>query len=670
MRGVANVLRTRFVASAPPTQVFRPERPEPRTSALDRAARTLGRRLMGPLRIGGVRRLDIVGLTNEQAGDLSGLSDAGLREESTALRLPLHKRGYEPDLVARAFALVREAAGRAIGMRHFDCQIEGGWVLLNGMVAEMETGEGKTLTATLAAAAAALGGVPVHVVTVNDYLAGRDADWMGPVYQALGLTVGRIVHEVRPENRKAEYDCDVVYCTNKEIVFDYLRDKLAQKERVDPIRLQAEALFSDRARSGRLLLRGLHYAIVDEADSVLIDEARTPLIISGAGRAEHQAFLEEALDLAGRLEAPRHYRIDHGARKVELTDEGSVWLEELTEVLGGPWRGRMRREETVRRALSALHLYQVDKHYLVRDGKVEIVDEFTGRVMPDRSWERGLHQLIEVKEDCQVSQQHETLARISYQRFFRRYLKLAGMTGTASEAAGELSSVYGLHVVRVATNRPIRRQEYPDGLYASLEAKWAAVVDRVAGMHGAGRPVLVGTPSVAESEHLSRMLDGADLPHQVLNAKFDKEEAEIIARAGEPGRITIATNMAGRGTDIKLAAGIADRGGLHVILTERHEARRIDRQLAGRCGRQGDPGSFEIFGSLDDPLLGSGGSHWRAALARRCFGVGLRAWSWVARSALSAAQRRLQRLHARVRRDLLRYDERRGELLSFSGQSE
>ena len=579
-------------------------------------------------------------------------------------------RGFEPGLVARAFALVREAAERTVGMRHFDCQLVGGWVLLNGMVAEMETGEGKTLTATLAVGTAALGGIPVHVITVNDYLASRDAEWMGPVYRALGLTVGRIVHEVAPENRRAAYASDVVYCTNKEIVFDYLRDKLSLKDRVDPIRLQAEALYSDQARADRLLLRGLNYAIVDEADSVLIDEARTPLIISGGGRAEHRVLLEQALDLAGKLQDVVHYRIDFGARKVELTDAGKGHLEDLAEPLGGTWQGRMRREETVRRALSAVQLFERDEHYLVRDGKVEIVDEFTGRVMPDRSWERGLHQLIEVKEDCEVSQQHETLARISYQRFFRRYLKLAGMTGTASEAAGELCSVYGLHVVRVPTNEPVRRRGFPDRFHANLDAKWVAVVNRVTEMHKAGRPVLVGTRSVAASEHLSRMLVEAGLSHQVLNAKFDNEEAEIISDAGESGRITIATNMAGRGTDIKLTSDTLDRGGLHVILTERHEAGRIDRQLAGRCGRQGDPGSFEIFGSLEDPLLASGGSRWRVGLARRCSGKAIGAWSWAAGRALNAAQKKLERLHARVRRDLLKYDERRGELLSFTGQSE
>jgi len=409
---------------------------------------------------------------------------------------------------------------------------------------------------------------------------------------------------------------------------------------------------------------------VDEADSVLIDEARTPLIISGGGQPEQREFLEQALALARQLEESADYRIERGSRRIELTDAGKGRLEEFAAPLGGLWLGQRRREETARRALSALHLFNRNEHYLVRDGRVEIIDEFTGRVMPDRSWERGLHQLIEVKEDCRVSLQHDTLARISYQKFFRRYFKLAGMTGTAREAGGELLAVYGLHVVRVPTNRPIRRRACADRILPGLQEKWQAVVARVAELNREGRPVLVGTRSVAASENLSEMLTGAGLDHQVLNAKFDRVEADIIAGAGEAGRITIATNMAGRGTDIKLGPGVAERGGLYVLLTERHEAGRIDRQLEGRCGRQGDPGMHEAILSLEDPLLESGNIRWLAALARGLLRAGAPTWAWVAGRALRRAQRKLEHLHGSIRHDLLKQDEQRGGMLSFSGQAE
>lgn len=650
--------------------MFHPERKEGRLSALDRATRALVGRVSQPIRAARIRHADIVSLVEHKARDLGGRSEGELREQAADLRLALLRDGYTLGSVARAFALVREAAHRTVGMRHFDCQLIGGWVLLNGMVAEMETGEGKTLTATLAACTAALGGIPVHIITVNDYLAGRDADWMGPVYRALGLRVGLVVHETSPDERRSAYQCEVTYCTNKEIVFDYLRDKLALQDRTDPLRLQAESLYADSGRAARLVHRGLHYAIVDEADSVLVDEARTPLIISGGGRPEQRQFLEQALEVAGQLREPVDYRIDRGSRGVELTDLGRALLEELTTPFGGLWLGQRRREETARRALAAQHLYIRDEQYLVREGKVEIVDEFTGRVMPGRSWERGLHQMIEVKEDCQVSLQHDTLARISYQRFFRRYFKLAGMTGTAREASGELLAVYGLQVVRIPTNRPIRRSATTDRILPHLDAKWQAVVERVLELNRQGRPVLVGTRSVAASETLSNLLTAAGLEHQVLNARFDSAEASIVAQAGETGRITIATNMAGRGTDIQLAPGVSERGGLHVLLTERHESRRIDRQLEGRCGRQGDPGTHEAILSLEDPLLQSGKTRWRVSLAGRLQRAESAAWAWVAGWALRAAQRELEQLHARIRHDLLRHDERRGEMLSFTGEAE
>jgi preprotein translocase subunit SecA len=496
----------------------------------------------------------------------------------------------------------------------------GGWVLLHGMVAEMETGEGKTLTATLPACTAALAGLPVHVVTVNDYLAARDAETMGPLYRLLGLSVGTVVSQMDTAARRGAYACDVTYCTNKQLVFDYLWDRISLEGSSSRMKLRIERLAGGPQRSEKLIQRGLHFAIVDEADSVLVDEARTPLIISerGGDTVEQEIYVT-AVELARALERNVDFEIDDRDRQVDLLEAGRARLAELGEPQGGIWRGQLRREALACQALSALHCFHLDQHYLVQGEKIEIIDEYTGRVMPDRSWEHGLHQMIEVKEGVPVTGRQQPRARISYQRFFRRYLHLAGMTGTAREVAGELSSVYRLPVVGIPTNRPVRRRSAGERVLRSADEKWEAVAARVAALYDAGRPVLVGTRSVEASERLSALLTEAVLPHRVLNARQDQEEALIIREAGEPGRITVATNMAGRGTDICLAAGVAERGGLHVIATERHEARRIDRQLFGRCGRQGDPGSYESFVSLEDALFDAHAD----ALARRIAGAAL-----------------------------------------------
>lgn len=648
-----------------------PEREEPREGRLDRLAAQA---------VGGVTRWlqrwrspsgGIAGQVEECGSGLQGLSEASLGEIALDLRRRLRQEGFRPDLVARSFALVREVAGRTIGERHFDVQLLGGKALLDGMVAEMETGEGKTLTATLAGSTAALAGIPVHIITVNDYLASRDAEWMGPIYRALGLRVGVITHGMDMEMRRSAYACDVTYCTNKEIVFDYLRDRIVLGDRSGQIQLRLERLYDKQPRLTRLLLRGLWYAIVDEADSVLIDEARTPLILSGgAGNPPERKIYEEAVALAGRFQPGSHFTMDGPERIVRLTPAGEAFLAEEASLLGGFWSGRRRREELVRQALAAWHLFVRDKHYLVRDSKVEIIDEFTGRTMPDRSWEHGLHQLIEVKEGCETTRRHEPLARLSYQRFFRRYLRLAGMTGTAREVAGELWSVYRLAVVPIPTHRPLQRRAPPGGVYKTAESKWKAIVERITGLHEAGCPVLVGTRSVAASEHLSERLAADGLTHQVLNARQDREEAEIIARAGEPGRITVATNMAGRGTDIRLAPGVSALGGLRVIATERHEARRIDRQLFGRCGRQGDPGSYEAIVSLEDEIVSLyAGNFWRW-LALRAGREETLSSRWISRLVFWRAQRAAERLHSRMRRNLLKHDERLETTLAFTGRRE
>jgi preprotein translocase subunit SecA len=598
--------------------------------------------------------------------DLHGHARRILAED---LRQQLRQQGFRLPLVARTFALVRATAQATLGMQHFEVQLMGGWTLLHGMVAEMAAGEGKTLTATLPACTAALAGLPVHIVTVNDYLAQRDADLMRPVYQALGLTVGVIVHGLEPAARRAAYACDVTYCTNKELAFDYLKDRIVLRRNSSHLQLQLERLGQGPVRLDQLLLRGLYYAIVDEADSVLIDEARTPLIISGGdNNPPAQHVYQSALALASQLTLAHDFVIEGREHAIRLTPAGQERLAVLAPAHGGVWTGRRRREELVRQALTAQHLMQRDKHYLVQDGKVHIVDEFTGRLMPDRSWEYGLHQLVESKEACPLTGLHESLARMSYQRFFRRYLRLAGMTGTAWEVRRELWSVYRLAVVRLPTNRPLQRQHLGHRVYRTAPAKWEAIVTRVTHMHQNGRPVLVGTRSVAASEHLSRLLTAAGLPHQVLNARQDSAEAAIIAQAGEAGRITVATNMAGRGTDIRLAPGVADHGGLHVLATEGHEARRIDRQLFGRCGRQGDPGSYEMLVSLEDEIITRYTTRlwrWYGALTVR-----LPLTSWLSIVVCWQAQRSAERFHARLRRELLRLDEHLETALAFSGHLE
>jgi preprotein translocase subunit SecA len=639
-----------------------PERVEPREGKLDRLLTAL-RFFSGGAKAGGVPLGRIVEAVGACAPGMDKLTPTELRARADALRPRLRREGWSnPALAGEAFALIREAALRTIGMRHFDVQLVGGWALLNGMVAEMETGEGKTLTATLAAATAALGGRAVHVITVNDYLAERDTKWMGPVYEALGLTVGCIKGGMDPESRRRAYACDITYCSNKEVAFDYLRDRMVLGGRPRPIAMRLDALLGTGMQR-RLLLRGLQFAIIDEADSVLVDEARTPLILSAdADNSGEETVHRQALDLAKQLPDTGFTLGNDG---VEITPAGSARLEKLAQPLTGLWKGPRRREQMVRQALTALHVFKRDQHYLIRDGKVVIVDEFTGRLMPDRSWEQGLHQLIEIKEDCKVTGRRETLARISYQRFFRRYVQLSGMTGTASEVAKELWTVYGLRVARVPTHKPVRRVRHADQVYAQAAAKWQAVVASIAQQRLAGRPVLVGTRSVEASEYLASLLDKAQLPYRLLNARQDRDEAEIVAQAGERGCITVATNMAGRGTDIKLAPGVAENGGLHVIATELHDSGRIDRQLFGRGGRQGDPGSCEAILALEDDLIES-----YVPLAARWRGAKGRVPEHLGNLAFRLAQWRAERTHSRARRDLLDLDDYLGDVLAFAGRGE
>lgn len=647
-----------------------PWKHNPERSWLERLISAPGAALSRRSRTGRSRFAKVVKAIRSQDQELARLDEREIATRLMAVRRAL-VRGEDDETTIRAFALVREISARVLGMRHFDSQLIGAWAMHKGMLAEMDTGEGKTLTATLPACTAALSGTPVHIITANEYLASRDAQLMRPVYEALGLSVGAVTQTMSFEERKSEYGCDVTYCTNKQVAFDYLRDRMVLSQGSGRLQLELERLEGKSGRLQRLMLRGLCYAIVDEADSVLIDEARTPLVLSRPGDSEE--FLKtfaEGLEMAAQLSQQVEFLLEHQTRRVELTPAGCERVAALAGPRGGIWTGQRRREEMICQALRCLHLFVRDRHYLVRDGKVQIIDESTGRVMPDRSWERGLHQMVQAKEGCEISTRNETLARLSYQRFFQRYLKLAGMSGTVIEVAGELWSLYGLNVVKVPTHRPSKRRTLPTRVYADKERKSEQVLQAVQVLYDNGQPVLIGTPTLADSERLSERLTRAGLAHQVLNARQDQHEAEIVASAGERGRITVATNIAGRGTDIELGPGVAALGGLHVILTERHAAARIDRQLAGRCARQGDPGSFQALLSLEDEIVSlflAPGWLWLFRLTGR---NGRSLPHWAGCEPIRSTQRKLERSHARARRQLLKTDHRLADVLAFAGRAE
>ena len=606
-----------------------------------------------------------VNLADECAPLFSGLSDAELAFAAKQLRGPLLRHGFRPDLVARSFALVREATFRTLGIRHHAVQLQGAWAMIDGRFAEMQTGEGKTLTALPVAITAALSGRPVHVITVNDYLAARDAEELEPIYRALGLTVGVIQHDDEGDQRRAAYACDVTYGVNKEIAFDYLRDGLKLGNRRSHASRMAGKLSG--ADMPPLLLRGLCFAIIDEADSILIDEARTPLIIAGAdSNPLPPSVFGEALGFAEKLERYVDFVPLAGGQSVELTPAGSETLKKLCHGLGGIWEARKAREELVNYGLAALHHYKIDQHYVVVDGKVEIIDEFTGRIAEGRSWQHGLHQLIETKEKCELTDRHETQTSITYQRFFRRYLHLCGMSGTISEVAGELRAVYDVPVVRIPTHRPSRRTSRGTRMFRTSEEKWAAVVDTVMQQLREGRPVLVGTRAIETSELLSTLFGAAGIDHVILNAHHDRQEAEIVAEAGRTGRVTVATNMAGRGTDIKLGEGVEAKGGLHVVLTEFHESARIDRQLIGRSGRQGQPGTYEVIASLDDELPRTFAPRLSGILTRMLTGKQTPLPAALARLLQLYAQDRAQRLQYRIRQHTLRFQDQRDDMLAFA----
>ncbi len=588
------------------------------------------------------RELKRLGLILDEVNALEpaikSLSDAELQAKTAYFREKLDNGAELDDILAESFAVVREAARRTVGMRPFDVQILGGLVLHEGRIAEMKTGEGKTLAATMPVYLNALPGKGTHVVTVNDYLARRDAEWMGPIYRFLGMNVGVIVHGLEDDERRENYNADITYGTNNEFGFDYLRDnmKFSLEEYVQ---------------------RDFYYAIVDEVDSILIDEARTPLIISGASEESTEKYYR-INQIIPRLRRNTDFTVDEKSRTVVLTDEGVVRVEGFLKVQNLFDPRNIELVHHVYQALKAHVLFRRDVDYLVKEGEVIIVDEFTGRIMPGRRYSDGLHQALEAKEKVKIERENQTLASITFQNYFRMYQKLAGMTGTADTEAEEFKKIYNLEVLVVPTNQPMIRVDHSDVIYKTEEEKFKAVLDEIKELNKIKRPVLVGTISIEKSELLSKYLNRFGIKHHVLNAKNHEKEAEIIAQAGQSGAVTISTNMAGRGTDIKLGEGVAAIGGLHILGTERHESRRIDNQLRGRSGRQGDQGSSRFYLSLEDDLLRIFGGEKISAIMDR---IGLEEDQPIEHrmisKAIENAQKRVEGQNFDIRKHLLEYDD-------------
>ena len=590
--------------------------------------------------------------------DIKKLSDEQLKGKTQEFKDRLSKGETLDDLLPEAFAVVREAAERVLGMRHYRVQLIGGIILHQGRIAEMRTGEGKTLVATLPAYLNALEGKGVHIVTVNDYLAKRDAEWMGSVHEFLGLTVGVILNSMTPEERRKAYNCDITYATNNELGFDYLRDNMV--------------IYKER-----LVQRDLHFAIIDEVDSVLIDEARTPLIISGQSgkstelyrvcdilarqleRGEASGEMTKMTAIMGEeITETGDFIVNEKEKTVNLTEEGVHKVEKFFHIENLADPENLEIQHNIILALRAHNLMARDKDYVVKDDEVLIVDEFTGRIMPGRRYSDGLHQAIEAKEGVKVKRESKTLATITFQNFFNKYKKKCGMTGTALTEEKEFRDIYGMDVIEIPTNKPVIRKDHHDAVYKTHKEKINAVIDAIVACHEKGQPVLVGTITIEASEEISALLKKRGIPHKVLNAKFHEMEAEIVAQAGQYGAVTIATNMAGRGTDIKLGEGVAEVGGLMIIGTERHESRRIDNQLRGRAGRQGDPGESRFYISLEDDLLRLFGSERLMNIFNSLgFPEGEALEHKMLTSAVEKAQMKIESNNYGIRKNLLDYDE-------------
>jgi preprotein translocase subunit SecA len=566
------------------------------------------------------------------------MSDAQLQAKTPEFKERLDRGQTVEDLLPEAFAAAREASVRALGMRPFDVQLIGGIVLHQGKIAEMKTGEGKTLVATMPAYLNALTGKGVHIVTVNDYLARRDAQWMGNIYRFLGLTVDTIVHGLDDDERRRAYGADITYGTNNEFGFDYLRDNM-------------KFSLEDYVQ------RDFHYAIVDEVDSILIDEARTPLIISGPAEESTQLYYH-LNQVARQLNKEQHFTIDEKARSVLITEEGVARAEKLVNLANLYDPGNIEILHHLQAALKAHNLFKRDVDYIVKDGEVLIVDEFTGRLMPGRRYSDGLHQALEAKEGVNIENENQTLATITFQNYFRMYEKLAGMTGTADTEAEEFKKIYNLEVMVIPTHKKMIRTDHPDVIYRTEAEKYHAVVEDIRDCYQRGQPVLVGTTSIEKSELLSKMLKREGVKHEVLNAKQHEKEAQIVAHAGQQGMVTLATNMAGRGTDIVLGEGVTDRGGLHILGTERHESRRIDNQLRGRSGRQGDPGTSRFYLSLEDDLLRIFGSdRIKGLMGRLGMDDGEPIEARMVSNAIEKAQKRVEGHNFDIRKQLIEYDD-------------
>jgi preprotein translocase subunit SecA len=581
---------------------------------------------------------DLINAVNSHDGQMSGLSDSELSGKTAEFKERYDKGESLQSIMPEAFAVVRETAKRTIGMKHFDVQIMGGAVLFEGKIAEMKTGEGKTLVATLAVYLNSFTGESTHLVTVNDYLARRDSEWMGPIYRFLKLKVGLLQHGMENAEKKEQYLCDVVYGTNNEFGFDYLRDNMV---------LSAEDIVQN----------GHHFVIIDEVDSILIDEARTPLIISGVASGTTELYKKFAY-IVPRLKEEDDFEIDEKAKTVAITESGVEKIEHMTglENLYSPQNFRLIH--ALNQSLKARYLFKRDVDYMIKDGQVVIVDEFTGRLMPGRRYSEGLHQAIEAKEGVKIRDENQTLATITIQNYFRMYKKLAGMTGTAITEAAEFRHIYGLDTVVILTNMPMIREDLPDLIYRDEQIKFKKVAGDIIERYRKGQPVLVGTISIEKSEILSNMLKRMGIPHQVLNAKYHEKEAEIIAKAGQKGSVTIATNMAGRGTDIVLGEGVVELGGLHVLGTERHESRRIDNQLRGRSGRQGDIGSSQFYLSTEDDLMRLFGSD-RIYKVMETFNFpeDMPIQHPIVNRSIENAQRQVEGRNFEIRKHVLQYDD-------------
>ena len=580
----------------------------------------------------------IVREINDLEPAMMAASDEELKAKTPYFKEKLSNGAEPEDILPEAFAVAREAARRTVQMRPFDVQVIGGLVLHEGKIAEMKTGEGKTLAATMPLYLNALTGKGAHLVTVNDYLAKRDAQWMGPIYEFLGMSIGVVVHGMSDDERRAAYHADITYGTNNEFGFDYLRDNM-------------KFVLED------FVQREFHYAIVDEVDSILIDEARTPLIISGPSEESTDKYYR-INQIIPRLKRSQDYTVDEKSRTVVLTEEGVSHVESYLKVTNLFELKNIELLHHVNQALKAHTIFKRDVDYLVRDGKVIIVDEFTGRVMPGRRYSDGLHQALEAKEKVTIEQENQTLASITFQNYFRMYRKLAGMTGTADTEAAEFKKIYNLDVAVIPTNMPMIRADYTDVIYKTEKEKFNAIIEETKELHKTKRPVLVGTISIEKSELLSKYLTRTGIKHHVLNAKHHEKEAEIIAQAGQPGMVTISTNMAGRGTDIKLGDGVAEVGGLHILGTERHESRRIDNQLRGRSGRQGDKGSSRFYLSLEDDLLRIFGGERISSIMER---IGIEEDQPIEHrlisKAIENAQKRVEGQNFEMRKHLLEYDD-------------